>query len=117
VRWVKFILLLLGLGALFLFILQNKDDVVLRYSLHYYGWEMPPVPLSLVILGSLILGVAIGGLLDVVKRMQLKKTVKQHQRTIEKLEKEAETLRASVSSTSPAPIVNDDRMSREPSAS
>jgi putative membrane protein len=118
VRWIKFILLVLVVVALALFILSNNDRVVLRYSLFgLYGWEMPPVPLSLVILGSMILGVAIGGLLDVVKRMQLKMTVRQQQRTIEKLEKEVETLRPSVSGASPAPIVNEDRANREPPAS
>ena len=107
-RWVKFILLLLVLVALLPFFFLNKEETVLRYSIYgLYGWEMPPVPLSLVILGSVILGVMIGGLLDVAKRMQLKMTVRQQQRTIEKLEKEAETLRVPVPAASPALTVKE----------
>ena len=78
-----------------LFSFQNRDEVVLRfglYPLQNYLWEIPKIPLFLVILCSIFLGVLIGGLGDLYRHFQLKKTLRQNQRMIERLEKEIQSL-------------------------
>ena len=78
-----------------LFSVQNKDEVILRfglYPLQNYLWEVPQIPLFLVILCSIFLGVLIGGLGDLYRHFQLKKTLRQNQRMIERLEKEIQSL-------------------------
>lgn len=78
-----------------LFSMQNRDEVILRfglYPLQNYLWEIPKIPLFLVILCSIFLGVLIGGLGDLYRHFQLKKTLRQNQRMIERLEKEIQSL-------------------------
>jgi uncharacterized integral membrane protein len=77
------------------FSMQNREEVTLRYSLEIINGlkvEIPQVPLFLIILCSIFFGVMIGGIGDLYKRFQLKKTLRQSQKTIEKLEKEIQTL-------------------------
>ncbi len=78
-----------------LFSFQNKDEVILRFGLYPLQnrlWEMPSVPLFLVILCSIFLGVLIGGFGDLYRHFQLKKTLRQNQKMIERLEKEIQSL-------------------------
>ena len=75
------------------FSMQNKEEVTLRYSFHHYQWSTPPVPLFAVILFSIFFGVMIGGFGDLYKRFQLKKTLRRNQKTIERLEKEVQSLK------------------------
>jgi uncharacterized integral membrane protein len=78
-----------------LFSMQNRDEVILRfglYPLQNYLWEVPKIPLFLVILSSIFLGVLIGGLGDLYRHFQLKRTLRQNQRMIERLEKEIQSL-------------------------
>jgi uncharacterized integral membrane protein len=78
-----------------LFSMQNRDEVILRfglYPLQNYLWEIPKIPVFLVILCSIFLGVLIGGLGDLYRHFQLKKTLRQNQRMIERLEKEIQSL-------------------------
>jgi uncharacterized integral membrane protein len=78
-----------------LFSVQNKDEVILRfglYPLQEHLWELPKIPLFLVILCSIFLGVLIGGIGDLYRHFQLKRTLRQNQRMIERLEKEIQSL-------------------------
>jgi len=83
----------------FLFCIQNQDPVTLRFVLlpweNYQWFEIPkiPLPLFLVILCFIFLGILIGGVGDLYRRFQLKKALRQNQKTIEKLEKEVQLLR------------------------
>ena len=86
------IIFLLALFAI-PFSLQNTKEVSLQYSLLHYHWEIPPLPLSLVTFVSLFFGIVIGGLGDFYKRFRLKRALRQSQKTIERLEKEIESLR------------------------
>jgi len=98
---MKFLLFLLkvlwGMTAFFFafhFSMQNKAVVTLQYSFQGYQWlELTQVPLFLVILCSIFLGVLIGGLGDLFRRFQLKREIRQSRKTIEKLEKEIQSLR------------------------
>ena len=77
------------------FSMQNMEEVTLRYSFEWIRglkMEIPQVPLFLVILCSIFFGVVIGGIGDFYKRFQLKKSLRQRQKTIEKLEKEIQAL-------------------------
>jgi hypothetical protein len=61
-----------------------------------YQWvEIPPthLPLFLVILCSIFLGILIGGTGDLYRRFQLKRALRQNQKTIERLEREVQSLR------------------------
>jgi uncharacterized integral membrane protein len=85
--------------------MQNRDEVILRfglYPLQNYSWEVPKIPLFLVILCSVFLGVLIGGLGDLYRHFQLKKTLRQNQRMIERLEKEIQSLSGSRFENSPS---------------
>ncbi len=75
------------------FSMQNRTEVTLRYALQSYQWfEFPEVPLFLVILCSVFFGVMIGGLGDLYKRFQLKRALRQSQKTVEGLKKEIQAL-------------------------
>ena len=72
-----------------LFSMQNKEEVILQFGLYpiqNYQWQVPKVPLFLVILCSISLGILIGGLADVYRHFRLKKTIRQNQKMIERLE-------------------------------
>ncbi len=80
-----------------LFSIQNGDDVTLRFGLSpilTYPWFEHRVPLFLVLLCSLFAGVLIGGLSDAYGRYQLKKKLRQNQKTIEELQQEINALRS-----------------------
>jgi uncharacterized integral membrane protein len=81
-----------------LFAIQNRSDVTLRFAFpieNYQWFEIPttPLPLFLVIFCSIFLGVLIGVAGDVIRRYQLKKTLRQNQKTIERLEREIQSIR------------------------
>lgn len=81
------------------FSIQNQDAVSLRFGLYpllyNYRWEVPRIPLFLIILCSIFLGILIGGISDHYRRFQLKRTLRQNHKTIERLEKEIQSLRSS----------------------
>ena len=73
--------------------MQNGEEVTLRYSLHELSLVEILQSLSfLVILFSIFFGVLIGGFGDLYRRFQLKRALRQSQKTIERLEKEVQTL-------------------------
>ena len=79
------------------FSIQNRDEVTLRYFfLNDRGFELPHIPLFLVILCSIFLGLLIGGIGDFYGRFQLKKGLRQSQKIIEKLEREIQSLRGPI---------------------
>jgi len=98
-KWVKTFLWILVFMIAVLFSIQNKTDVTLQFVLlpiENFQWieaSTVPLPLFLVILCSVFLGILIGGISDLYKRFQLKKTLRHNQKTIEKLEKEIQLLR------------------------
>ncbi len=79
--------------------MQNTEQVAVRFGLaplnEYKVFETPRVPLFLVILCSVVLGVLMGGVYDLYRRFQLGKSVRQKQKTIDRLEKELQSLRGS----------------------
>ena len=95
-RWVKTLIWMLVLFIAVLFSIQNQGEVTLHFVLfpvvNYQWFEISnvPLPLFLVILCSILLGVLFGGTGDLYRRFQLKKTLRQNQKTIEKLEREIE---------------------------
>jgi uncharacterized integral membrane protein len=79
------------------FFLQNTDQVAIRFGLspltEYQFFEISKVPLFLVILCSVLLGILMGGLGDLYRRFQLKRSLRQKQKTIDRLEREIQSLR------------------------
>jgi uncharacterized integral membrane protein len=99
VRWVKTLLLMLLFFLAILFSIQNQSQVTLHFALfpieNFQWFEIPqtPLPLFLVILCSIFLGILIGGTGDLYQRFRIKRTLRQSQKTITKLEKEIQSLR------------------------
>jgi uncharacterized integral membrane protein len=78
------------------FSVQNRDEVTLRYSVQSIQWfQISRVPLFLVILCSIFLGVLMGGVADLYRYFKLKRTLRENQRTVERLEEEIRSLRPS----------------------
>jgi uncharacterized integral membrane protein len=81
-----------------LFLMQNKDEVSLRLSLYplwNHQWEVSQIPVFLVILFSALLGFVIGSIGDLYRHFKLKKTIRQNQKMIQRLEKEIQSLSSS----------------------
>jgi uncharacterized integral membrane protein len=97
VGWVKYIFLIAFLIVCVFFFQQNTDQVGIRFGLNpvmeYQVFEIPKVPLFLVILCSVVLGILIGGLGNLYRRFQLKRSLRQKQKTIDRLEREIQSLR------------------------
>jgi uncharacterized integral membrane protein len=99
VRWVKTLLLMLIFLVVLFFSFQNQELVTLRFVLlpiendHWFEIPKVPIPLFLVVLCSIFLGVLIGGMGDFYRRVQLRKTLRQSQKEIERLEREIQSLR------------------------
>lgn len=94
-KWAKTIFWMVVFFSVILFSMQNKDEVILRfglYPLQNYLWELPKIPLFIVILASIFIGVLIGGLGDLYRHFQLKRTLRKNQRMIERLEREIQSL-------------------------
>ncbi len=105
-RWLKTLFWMVVFVFAVLFSIQNREEVIIRfglYPLQNSEWlEIPKAPLFLVIFGAVFVGVIIGGAGDLYRRFQLKKRLRQNDRTIQRLEKEIEALRAPVlDATSP----------------
>ncbi|MDI6762984.1 MAG: LapA family protein [Thermodesulfobacteriota bacterium] len=97
-KWVKTLLIMIIFILVILFSLQNREEVGLRFGLYPIQdrfWEVPKLPLFLIILCSVFLGVLIGGIGDLYQRFQLKKSLRQNEKMIERLSTEVETLRSS----------------------
>jgi len=98
VKWIKTLLIMIIFILVILFSLQNREEVALRFGLYPIQdqvWEVPRLPLFLIILCSVFLGVLIGGIGDLYQRFQLKKSLRQNEKMIERLSREVETLRGS----------------------
>jgi len=104
-RWVKTLFWMLAFFVAIIFSIQNRSDVVLRFAFPWEGYEWfvvprAPLPLFLVILCSIFLGILIGGVGDLYRRFQLKKTLRKNQKKVEALEREIQSLRAPGQSSS-----------------
>ena len=95
-KWVKTVLWVVVIFFAISFSMQNQDEVTLKFGLYplaNYHWEARGAPLFLVILCSIFLGVLVQGIGDLYGRILLKKNLRQHQKTIERLEREIQSLR------------------------
>ena len=94
-KWVKTLFWIVLFAVVILFSVHNKDEVALRfglYPLRTAQWEVSGIPLFLVILCSIFLGVLIGSISDLYRHFQFKKTIRQNQKMIERLEREIQSL-------------------------
>jgi uncharacterized integral membrane protein len=95
-KWVKTILWMIIFFLAIFFSIQNRDEVTLR--LGFYPFLAYPeleqrMPLFLVLLCALLLGVLIGGFSELYVRFQLKRTLRQNLKTIDRLEQEIRALK------------------------
>jgi uncharacterized integral membrane protein len=95
-KWIRTLLWMAAFFFAIHFSLQNRDEVTLRYSVQSIEWfQISRVPLFLVILCSIFLGVLMGGVADLYRYFRLKRTLRENQRTVERLEEEIRSLRPS----------------------
>jgi lipopolysaccharide assembly protein A len=99
VKWVRTLIWMVLFIFAILFSIQNREEVTLRFGLYPFRetlwFERNGVPLFLVILCSIFFGLLVGGLSDFYRRLQLRRMLRQNQKTIEKLEKEIQSIRSS----------------------
>lgn len=96
-KWIKTLLWMVIFFCVILLSIQNANDVTLRFGLYpilTLQWFEKRVPLFVILLCSLFVGVLIGGLSDAYGRYQLKKTLRQNQKTIAQLQQEIHALRS-----------------------
>ncbi|MFB3884309.1 MAG: lipopolysaccharide assembly LapA domain-containing protein [Thermodesulfobacteriota bacterium] len=94
-RWVKTLFWMMAFFFAIHFSIQNSQEVSIRYSIQNIRvFEVGRIPIFLIILCSVFLGVLIGGVGDFYGRLQLKRTLRQNQRMIERLEREIESSRS-----------------------
>lgn len=97
-KWLKTLLWMVVFLFAILFSIQNREEVALRFGLYPIREdlriELENIPLFLTILCSVFLGVLISSLGDLYRRFQIKRVLKQHEKTIERLEREVESLRS-----------------------
>lgn len=102
-KWLKTLLWMVLFLVAVLFAVQNREEVIIRFAFlplpNYLWFQLPetPLPLFVILLGSLLLGVLIGGLSDVLRRVQLRRDLREHGKTIQRLEQEIESLRGPTS--------------------
>ena len=95
-KWIRTLLWMAAFFFAIHFSVQNRDEVTLRYSVQSIQWfQISRVPLFLVILCSIFLGVLVGGVADLYRYFKLKRTLRENQRTVERLEQEVRSLRPS----------------------
>lgn len=95
-KWIRTLLWMAAFFFAIHFSVQNREEVTLRYSVQSIQWfQISRVPLFLVILCSIFLGVLMGGVADLYRYFKLKRTLRQNQRTVERLEEEIRSLRPS----------------------
>ena len=90
---MKFLKVLIGAALLVLavtFSMENSSTVTIKY---YHLFPPIDAPLFLVILVSVLIGIAIGGVAGLIERFSLKNMIRKDQKTIAKLEKELTALR------------------------
>ena len=96
-KWVRTLWWMVILFFAVLFAIQNREPTTLRFGLYplreTMWFEISGVPLFLVILPALLLGILVAGVGDLYLRFQLKRALRQSQKTVERLEKEIQTLR------------------------
>jgi putative membrane protein len=98
VRWVKALFWVVAILLAIPFLVQNRTEVTLRFvfpweNIRWFGIPEVSLPLFLVVLCSIALGILIGGVGDMYSRFQLRKMLRQNQKTIDRLEKEMQSLR------------------------
>ncbi len=104
-KWIKTLLWIIIVLFVIFFVIQNQDKVTLRFGLNPLfttPWFEQEVPLFMALLGALFIGVLIGGICDMVGRYQMKRTLRQNRKNIEKLEEEIRALRSSTAGQSPS---------------
>ncbi|NWG02777.1 MAG: LapA family protein [Syntrophaceae bacterium] len=97
-KWVRTFFWTVAFFVAVLFAIQNRNDVILRFifpieNIRWFEIPPTPLPLFLVVFCSIFLGVCIGVGGDLLKHFRLKKTIRQHQKTIERLEREIQSIR------------------------
>ena len=95
-RCFKTLLWMAAILFVIFFAKGNHEAVILRFSfspLLHQEWISPPLPLFVTTLFSALLGLLIGVVADFFGGFQLRRHVSQYQKTIERLEREIQSLR------------------------
>ena len=98
-RWVRTIVWMVLFVLAVVFSMQNRQEVTLTFGisplLEKELFLAENIPLFIPILFAFLLGLLIGGVSDILRRFKLRRQVRQGQKTVERLEREVDTLRRS----------------------
>jgi uncharacterized integral membrane protein len=97
-------LVLVIVFALFI-VTFSQQNLTLIHLQYYNFWNIPPVPVYLLIFVSLLLGVIITGFWGIVERFRLN-------RTIRRLNKIVRDLRKELRANEEPPIINEHKISK-----
>ena len=90
---IKTLLILLIIVISVSFLFENTWIVEQKYEIHYYTYTSPPIPMVLLLLGSILLGALLITIPSFMKGHKLKKIVKMERKKIAQMEKELSSLR------------------------
>ena len=85
------ILLIIILSVSFLF--ENKWIIEEEFQIQYYTYTSPPIPMVLLLLGTILLGALLIAIPSFMKGHKLKKILKAERKKIAQMEKELNSLR------------------------
>ena len=87
---IRLIFLLIVIILYFTFVLYNmEENIVLKYAL---GLSSQPLPVYLVILGSIMVGMLLAGILVIPGWIRMRVEMRRQRRTIEQMEQELSRL-------------------------
>ena len=90
---LKTLLILLIIVITVSFIFENKWIVEEEFQIKYYTYTSPPIPMVLLLLGTILLGALLIAVPSFMKGHKLKKILKTERKKITQMEKELNSLR------------------------
>lgn len=87
---VKFVAFLLVLAVVASFAVKNGQEVTLHY---YFGLDSVPLPLFLILFGSMVLGALLSLLFAVGEQLRLRFSIRSMERKMRRMEDELHSLR------------------------
>jgi putative membrane protein len=87
--------LIIGLAAVILvvYFIQKNPWINETYTIHYFGYRTVPIPLSLIILCSIMLGAVLVSGTMFIHQLKLRQKMREQARRLRQLEEELHSLR------------------------
>ncbi len=89
----------------------NREEIALRY---FFGWSTPPFPVFLLLLASIVLGLALGFSVDWGERWKLRARARELQNRVKVLRQEIDSLTPPAIPPEPPPKPSEASISTPP---